>query len=39
MQGGGTAMFKDVVGRHALRLGDARPLAGGVVRLTYAVVN
>jgi dihydrofolate reductase len=37
--GGGTAMFKDVASRHALRLGEARPLAGGAVRLTYAVVN
>ena len=37
--GGGTAMFKDVATRHALRLVDARPLAGGAVRLTYAVVS
>jgi dihydrofolate reductase len=37
--GGGTAMFKDVGSRHGLRLADTRPLPGGAVRLTYAVVS
>ena len=35
--GGGKAMFKDVVGRHALRLGEARTLDDGLVRLRYDV--
>ena len=35
--GGGKAMFKDVVGRHGLRLAEARTLDGGVARLRYDV--
>ncbi|MCY1434492.1 putative protein YyaP [compost metagenome] len=34
--GGGKALFKDVTERHALKLLEARPMAGGMVRLTYA---
>jgi dihydrofolate reductase len=33
--GSGKALFKDVRGRHALKLLDARPLTSGLVRLTY----
>ena len=35
--GGGKAMFKDVIGRHALRLAEARTLHDGLVRLRYDV--
>jgi dihydrofolate reductase len=35
--GGGKAMFKDVVGRHALRLAEVRALDDGLVRLRYDV--
>ena len=34
--GGGTALFKDVTGRHPLRLLEAKPFGSGQVRLTYA---
>ena len=37
--GGGKSMFKDVVGKHALRLTEARMLDDGVVRLRYDVVS
>lgn len=35
--GGGKALFKDVKGRHALKLLEAAPLELGMVRLTYVV--
>ena len=35
--GGGTALFKDVTGRHALRLLESTTVAGDLVRLTYRV--
>ena len=37
--GGGKAMFKDVVGRHPLRLAEARTLDDGGARLRYDVVG
>ncbi len=33
--GGGKALFKDVDGRHALKLSEVKPLQSGTVRLTY----
>ena len=33
--GGGKALFRDVVGRHALKLIEAKPLKSGMVCLTY----
>jgi dihydrofolate reductase len=33
--GGGKALFKDVKGRHALKLLEAKPLKSGMVCLTY----
>ncbi len=33
--GGGEALFKDVDGRHSLKLGEVKPLQSGKVRLTY----
>jgi dihydrofolate reductase len=35
--GGGKALFKDVKGRHALKLAGAKPLKSGKVGLTYRV--
>lgn len=35
--GGGKAMFKDVVGRHPLRLAESQSLTKSQVRLTYRV--
>ena len=37
--GGGKAMFKDVVGRHPLRLAETQMLPDGVVRLRYDVLS
>jgi hypothetical protein len=37
--GGGTALFKDVTDRHALRFLEAKPLQSGLVRLTYSTRN
>jgi dihydrofolate reductase len=34
--GGGTALFKDVTERHALKLLGTKPLESGLVRLTYS---
>jgi hypothetical protein len=34
--GGGTALFKDVRERHALRFLGAKPLQSGLVRLAYS---
>jgi len=34
--GGGKALFKDVKGRHALKLLEAKPLKSGMVCLTYS---
>jgi dihydrofolate reductase len=34
--GGGKALFKDVNERHALKLGQAKPLKSGKVSLTYS---
>lgn len=36
--GGGKAMFKDVVGRHPLRCGEAMAQEDGTVRLRYSLV-
>jgi dihydrofolate reductase len=33
--GAGKALFSDVTDRHPLKLGEARTIAGGLVRLTY----
>jgi dihydrofolate reductase len=35
--GGGKALFKDVKGRHTLKLAGAKPLKSGKVSLTYSV--
>jgi dihydrofolate reductase len=35
--GGGKALFKDVKGRHTLKLAGAKPLKSGKVGLTYSV--
>jgi dihydrofolate reductase len=35
--GGGKALFKDVKGRHTLKLSGAKPLKSGKVALTYSV--
>jgi dihydrofolate reductase len=34
--GGGTALFKDVTERYALKHLDTKPLKSGLVRLTYS---
>lgn len=35
--GGGKALFKDVKGRHTLKLAGAKPLKSGKIALTYSV--
>jgi len=35
--GGGLALFKDVKGRHALKLAEAKPLKSGKLALAYSI--